>query len=329
MSQKSTTVQQGLRVLGIDVAKDGVVVFDSVHRRTQSVINSVVEIGNLLQCYRDYDLAVCECTGGYERATLQAAHQLGLPIHRADPSRVKRFIQSYGGRAKTDAIDARWLAEYGHERYGKLARWVPPTQVQEALVQWTRLRSDLTQTLVQMKNRLQAPTVGVGKASLSRVKAALVEEIRVIDQSIDQILAGDEALQAARKTLCGIIGIGPRTSATLLAQLPELGHISRRRCAHLASLAPHPKDSGTIHGYRKVHGGRVGLRSLLFMCALTAAKRDPVMRAFYEGLIARGKAKMCALIAVARKLIVIANAKLRDQYAQMPANSKLTIAATG
>ena len=316
MSQKAKTVQTGHRVLGIDVAKDSIVLFDSVHRRTQTVANRAEEIGRALQGYREYDLAVCECTGGYERATLEAALELGLPMHRADPSRVKRFIQSYGGRAKNDAIDARWLTLYGQERHGSLTRWVPPTQEQEALVQWTRLRADLTKTLAQLKNRLQAPTVGVGEASLQRLRTALLQEIRVIDQSINQIMADDESLQEAEAILRSITGIGPRTSTTLLSQMPELGHISRRRCAHLASLAPHPNDSGTIHGHRRVRGGRVELRSLLFMCALTSSKRDPAMRVFYERMLARGKTKMCALIAVARKLIVIANAKLRDHYAQ-------------
>lgn len=299
------------RCLGIDVAKAHVVIHDRHAGRTLSVEHTPETLRSALAAFVGHDLAVCETTGGYERAVLEVATELGLPMHCADAGRVKAFIVSHGGRAKTDATDAVWLARYAAERGPCLHRWRPRCPEHEALGELVRHRQDLLAQRVQAKNRACAPNGKAIKALLAEQIAFLSQQIKHLDQQIDQLLERPD-LKPRREALQGIKGIGSVCAATLLALAPELGTLTPKTAASLMGLAPHPRESGTQAGHRRMTGGRAGVKPIVFMAALSAARRHPDLSAFYQRLLAKGKPKRVALAAVARKLVVIANAKIRD-----------------
>jgi transposase len=296
------------RVLGLDVAKSTVVLFDPVSGRTFTFANAPEALLEALKPFADHELMVCEATGGHERAALEAAAALGLAAHRADAAKVKSFIRSHGGTAKTDAIDARWLSRYGQERGPALALWTSQDPDREAFASLVRHRQDLIAERTQTKNRLGAPGPERLKPFLKAQLAFLEGQIAEIDRTVQALAASSHALASAQARLRQIPGIGPVSACTLLALLPELGSINRRQVASLAGLAPHPRDSGQTFARRRTgRSGRNGLRPILFMAALSAARAHPDLKAFAERLIKAGKPKRLVFTAVARKLLVIAN----------------------
>lgn len=294
-------------VLGLDVAQDSVTVHDSGTGRTVTVPNEAAALRALLATVPACRLAVCEATGGHEDVVLAVLDELGLPAHRADAAKVKAYIGSFGKRAKTDAIDARWLARYGLDRDARLPRWTPPAAAQQTLKALIARRADLVAMRVQEKNRLQAP----------RTRADLTRRIATLDVAIEACLNADRRLAARAATLRTVPGIGPVLAATLQAIMPELGRLNRRQAASLAGCAPHPRQSGTRNAYRATRGGRRQLRPLLFVAALVAARPQSPLATTYQALINAGKAKRLALTAIMRKIIVIANARLRDAQIQL------------
>jgi transposase len=294
-------------VLGLDVAQDSVTVHDSGTGRTVTVPNEAAALRALLATVPACRLAVCEATGGHEDVVLAVLDELGLPAHRADAAKVKAYIGSFGKRAKTDAIDARWLARYGLDRGARLPRWTPPAAAQQTLKALVARRADLVAMRVQEKNRLQAP----------RTRADLTRRIATLDAAIEACLNADRRLAARAATLRTVPGIGPVLAATLQAIMPELGRLNRRQAASLAGCAPHPRQSGTRNAYRATRGGRRQLRPLLFVAALVAARPQSPLATTYQALINAGKAKRLALTAIMRKIIVIANARLRDPQIQL------------
>ncbi len=294
-------------VLGLDVAQDSVTVHDSGTGRTVTVPNEAAALRALLATVPACRLAVCEATGGHEDVVLAVLDELGLPAHRADAAKVKAYIGSFGKRAKTDAIDARWLARYGLDRDARLPRWTPPAAAQQTLKALIARRADLVAMRVQEKNRLQAP----------RTRADLTRRIATLDAAIEACLNADRRLAARAATLRTVPGIGPVLAATLQAIMPELGRLNRRQAASLAGCAPHPRQSGTRNAYRATRGGRRQLRPLLFVAALVAARPQSPLATTYQALINAGKAKRLALTAIMRKIIVIANARLRDAQIQL------------
>ena len=176
-------------------------------------------------------------------------------------------------------------------------------------------RRDLVAQRVAFGNRLAAPGGGAVKACLKKVLACLKAQITALEVAIEALIRTHQPLDRAAKTLRAVAGIGPQVSAALLALMPELGQIDRRKAAALAGLAPHPQQSGGHDGYRRTKGGRPEIKRVLFMAALVAVQHNETFRAFYDRLITRGKKKLVALTAVMRKMIVIINAKLRDATA--------------
>lgn len=304
-------------VLGIDVAKHTVALYDSVCQQTRHIDNRPEALVEVLNAYRDYALAVCETTGGYERAVCEAACQVGLPIHRAHASRVKAFIASHGQQAKTDAIDAYWLAQYGQARGPRLLHWQPPDPCTEALSDLTRHRQNLIDQRTRAKNQLKAPNNGTVARFLDEQVRFLNQQITALEIELQAHIEQHTNLQQRKQVLTSIQGLGPVTSLTLLALLPELGQLSAKQASSLSGLAPHANDSGQRRGYRRMNGGRKGLRSAMFLAALSAARYNPKLKPFYQRLVNRGKPKRVALAAVARKLVVIANAELKNHAAQL------------
>jgi len=300
------------RVLGADVAKTSIVLFDAQTRRCVSIANQAHALEAALAAFADYELLVCEATGGYERTLLDVAFALGLAAHRADPLRVKRYIASLGGAAKTDPIDASWLARYGQERGQSLERWRPQDADAEALAKLVRHRQQLVRRRTQAKNQKSAPDSHAIGSFLAAELAFLDQQIAQLDRAIAEQTRRSPRLAARHRALRTIGGFGPVVAAGLLALVPELGRLNRRQAASLAGLAPHPKDSGLSRRRRRTGPGRDGLRPLLFMAALAAIRSNGPLEAFAKRLHQAAKPKRLVLIAVARKLVVLANARLRE-----------------
>jgi transposase len=302
-----------LHLLGADVAKASVVLHDSRTGRCWTVANTAEALHQALQPYADHDWLICETTGGHERLLLETAAATGLTACRADAARVKAFIASHGGRAKTDRIDAAWLTRFGLERAAQLQPWRPPEPEREAFAELLRHRQDLLVQRTQAKNRRSAPAGGGLHQLLDAQIAFLSAQIARVDALMAELLQACHELARDEQTLRAIPGIGPVAARTLLALLPELGRLGPKQAASLAGLAPHPRESGQTRQRRRMTGGRAGLRPVLFMAALSAARSHPSLSAVYQRLIDLGKPKRLALAAIARKLVVLANAVLRDQ----------------
>jgi transposase len=257
-------------------------------------------------------LVVMEATGGYEAALACALQAAGLAVAVVNPKQARDFAKSMGRLAKTDRIDARTLAELAAVlvRRDDLARFIRPladAQQQQLAALVTRRRQLLTM-LGSERQRL-AWALPMVRPSIE----AMIHAIRAqIDDLEGQMIAHvqqhfaelDALLQTTR-------GIGPIASATLIAELPELGRLNRREIAALVGVAPIANDSGSSRGRRRVHGGRFEIRRVLYMATLTAARRNPAIRSFYQRLIAAGKLPKVALVACMRKLLTILNAMVR------------------
>jgi len=298
--------------IGCDVGKADIVMCDSRTGRITRVRNTDAALADFAATLDPGALVVCEATGGYEALLLAALVHAGRAAHRADARKVKAFIRSFGTLGKSDTIDARALAEYGRERHDRLARWQPRDRHRDRLHRLVSARHDLVEQRVACRNRLQAPGSGDVAARLQRILAALDAEIAGLEDDMRALIAACEPLRKTVAVLATITGIGPATAARLTALMPELGTLGRRQAAALAGLAPHPRQSGASDAYRATRGGRPAVKHALFMAALTAARRNPDLNAFYRRLLDNGKKPIVATVAVMRKLIVIANAKLRD-----------------
>jgi transposase len=305
------------RFVGCDVGKTSIVIFDSATARTRTVANTPETLSAFMAELDGSCLLVCESTGGYEAALLAAALAVGCPAHRADGRRVKHFIRSLGILGKTDAIDARALARYGQERHADLVRWQMPDGDRDRLQTLVLTRRDLVAERQAWKNRRAAPGAAPVAPRIEAVIVCLESQITAIEQDMQALIQSQPVLDRCARALCGITGFGAVISASLLALLPELGQLDRRKIAALAGLAPHPNQSGHADRYRPTRGGRQVLRPILFFAALTAVRHNPALRAFYKRLLDNGKKPIVAVVAVARKLVTIANAITRDQLAKI------------
>lgn len=300
---------------GIDIGKFEFVVGFAHTKTTHTYANTPTGIAEFLEAHHSLlreSFIVLETTGGYEKALLQKLTQKEYAVHRANTRRVKSFIRSFGGKAKTDRLDAQALAKYGKERHAELALYAIPEKAQEELKALVERRLDLSKLLAAEKNRIQSP--GQSEAiqrSCQKAITFLQEEVALISKTIQEFIRQQDHWAAKQEVLESIHGIGPVISASLLALVPELGTLNRGQVASLLGLAPYAYESGTYKGYRKTRGGRTNVRNLLFMAAMTARNDGGPFQEFYEGLIRRGKKKMVALVALMRKLVITANAILK------------------
>lgn len=305
-------VDQPSHVIGCDVGKTSIMVFDSRDGRTTTIANKPDALAVFAAGLDPAGLVICEATGGYEQALLAALVAAGRPAHRADARKVKAFIRSFGILGKTDAIDARALARYGIERQAGLARWQAPDPQRDRLQALVLARSDFVAQRQACANRRDAPGAEPVAPYLAALLACLETQIQAIEAEIAALIQAQAALARAAAILQGMPGIGRKTAAALLGLMPELGTLDRRQAAALAGLAPHPRQSGERDGYRHVRGGRPEIRRALFMPALALTRHRSELGCHYRRLVANGKKPLVALTALMRKIIVIANARLRD-----------------
>ncbi len=257
-------------------------------------------------------LLVLEATGGLERALATGLLQQGLPVAVVNPRAAREFARSMGHLAKTDAIDALALAHYAQTLAARAdqsgVRYAPASEQVQQLQALVMRRAQLLNMRTAEKNRLGG-SIRVLRQSILEVIRTLEQQIARIDKDIDAHVR--EHFQEQAKRLEAIKGVGSTTSATMLAFMPELGAIKAGSAAKLAGLAPLNQDSGKARGKRHVWGGRAIVRSTLHMAMLSAVRYNPVIRAFYERLIAAGKPKKVALVACSHKLLRILNAMAR------------------
>lgn len=303
------------KFIGIDIGKFNFVVGIHGSKETKEYANDSIGIAEFIKEYNKAligSLCILETTGGYEMALLLKLCSKSIAVHRANTRKVKNFIRSFGNRAKTDSLDARALALYGYERYEKLELFRPQSKQALNLYEFVSRRNDLKQMLIAEKNRLVGPKADMIKASCNKVIEILSKQIKSITEEIDTIIEGDDVLKAKKAMLQTVEGIGKVVSNELIALLPELGELSRRQIASLVGVAPMSNDSGKSNGYRRTGHGRSFIKPMLFVAAMAARKSNSKLKVFYENLINKGKKKMVALTALMRKIIVIANARLRD-----------------
>jgi transposase len=258
------------------------------------------------------DLVVLEATGGMEMSVvtfLVAAH---LPVAVVNPRQVRDFAKATGRLAKTDALDAAVLAHFA-EAVRPKPRSLPDADTQrlDAMIARRRQLSDM---LVAEKHRLACAQTAV-RPSLESHIAWLKDQLKNIDNDLDQAIRQSPVWREKDDLLQSMPGIGRVVSATMLAELPELGTLNRKEIAALVGVAPLNRDSGTLRGKRAIWGGRASVRASLYMGALVASRHNPVLRTFYRRLLAAGKLKKVALTACMRKLLTILNAMLRERRA--------------
>ena len=299
-------------VIGIDVAKDTVVLASEPAGRTGTFATDSAGLAALVaQCQTaPVQLVVLEATGGYEAPVVAALASAGLPVVIVNPRQVRDFAKATGRLAKTDAIDATVLALFG-ARVRPAVRPLPDAATQELQALLARRRQLLD--MLHAERQRHATSHGRVRADLRSHIHWLERRLQHTDDTLHGLIAASPLWRVQDELLQSVPGVGPTLASTLLGELPELGHLDRRQIAALVGVAPLARDSGTLHGRRTCWGGRAGIRQVLYMAALVAARFNPALRTFYQRLRAGGKPAKLALTAVARKLLVLLNAILRDQ----------------
>jgi transposase len=241
---------------------------------------------------------------------------IGVEATGVNPAQVRAFARALGQRAKTDPIDAGVIAHFIDATRPEV-RPLPDEQTR-LLAELVTGRRQIIQMLVAERQRQQHPLSRAMKKSAARLILALEKELNALDEGIDEALRGCEAWKEKQDLLKSVPGVGDVTARTLLAEMPELGTLDRRKIAALAGLAPYTQSSGKWKGKSFIAGGRSRVRAVLYMAAMTAIRANPLLKDFYQQLLVRGKARLAALIAVARKLLTILNAIIRDKKPWTP-----------
>jgi transposase len=299
-------------VVGIDVAKAGLDVHVLPSGEAFAVDRDAAGIDALIARLRPLAPAMValEATGGLESVVAASLGSAGLPVVVVNPAQVRAFAQALGKRAKTDPIDAAVIARFALATKPAIRPLADAETT--ALADLIARRRQIIHMITAEGQREKRASKRM-KKSIQRLRKALQKELTDIESEIDDSVRGSPVWHHNEELLVSVPAVGPAIARTLIAELPELGTLDRREVAALAGLAPFTRQSGQWRGKAFIAAGRASVRSPLFMGAMVAAKHNPVLKAFYERLIAAGKPKMVALIAVARKLLTILNAIIRDQ----------------
>lgn len=297
-------------IVGVDVGKSGLDGNVNGRMEVHHFKNDVEGRGKMVKWMEEQGVkkVVMEATGGYERLAAQALWSAGIEVAIVNPMRVREFAKSQGILAKTDKIDARVIARFGEVTQPEAS--TPQTEAESYLSACVERRRQLVSIVTTEKNRLSTCPESM-REEIEEHIAFLEERIRRLEGEIASSIRQDPEKQDRAEKVDSVPGIGPVTASTLVADLPELGRLNRKEIAALVGVAPFNKDSGRKRGKRRTTGGRASLRRVLYMATLSASKHNPVIRAFYQNLIKRGKEKKVALVACMRKMIIILNAMIR------------------
>lgn len=308
--------------VGVDVAKATL----QVHQQGRQIELSNAPAGRAKLCKQLQVLAaahvICEATGGYEQALVQALHQAQIPVSVVNPAQVRANAQAQGQRAKTDRIDALMLTDYGQRYHPKPTE--PASQTQRQLVALTQWLKQLVEAQAVARTQAEHHSDPFVRKQHQGLLEHYEAQIQEVETKLKSLMERDSQLKQRVECLDAIKGVGLRTAVSVLAHLPELGQLNRQQAGALAGLAPWTRDSGTMKGMRCIGGGRPEVRLALYMSALSAVRSNPVLREFYQRLIAKGKLPKVALTAVMRKLLVHMNHQIALLAAQPVAatNSK-------
>jgi transposase len=261
-------------------------------------------------------LAVVEATGKLEERAAEALEEAGTPVAVVNPGRVRDFARASGRLAKTDAIDAAVIAHYAEAMEPRPR--TPLTEAEKEAAAMADRRRELVEMIGAEKNRLRSVRVGAVRQLVEKHLRWLEKELGELDGQVTRAVAADPGAQAKKELLKTVPGVGEVTANTLLTGLPELGQAGKKEIASLAGLAPFNRDSGHMRGKRTVYGGRRTVRSALYMAAVTNTRAANELGAYYRRLVEAGKPKKVALIAMARKLLLMINAVLHRQTAWQP-----------
>lgn len=300
------------RNVGIDVGKDILDIAILELNTHWQVSNDSQGIAQLVSQLKRYKLTrvVVEATGGYERQIVEASVAKSLPVIIVQPIKVRQFARAEGVMAKTDKIDAYLIARFG--RVMQLQpRPLPDKNVRKVRDLLARRRQLIEQRTREL-NRFQKAQKFM-QASHRRMIKFIEKDIAWVDKNLAKTVAAVAQWQETYAIIKSVPGIGDGVAYTLLGELPELGQLSNRQIAALSGLAPYNRDSGQMRGKRRIRGGRAPIRTVLYMAMLCGIQHNPVMKGFYNKLVAQGKHKKVALTACMRKMITILNAMVRDQ----------------
>ena len=298
--------------VGIDVSMDRLDVAILPGGRRLCVANDATGWAELVQQLRPLSIAAIglEPSGGYERGVVRALLAAGFSVRRINPNKLRQFARARGVLAKNDRLDAQLIAEYVAIMPTRAVQSDPAV---ERLAELVTVRRQLGDELVSVGNQASHLEDAMLRRMAKRRLARIAADIRLLDKRLAERVAAEPGLAGRFRLMCSMPGVGATLAYTLLALLPELGAIGRKQIAALVGLAPYDFESGKFKGLRRIYGGRMAVRNVLYMAALAAFRFNPALKAFYRRLLAAGKKPKVAIVAVMRKMIGVLNAMLRDR----------------
>ena len=313
-----------MKYVGIDVSKDKLDIFIRPDGRHFVVENNLACLKKLAKGLQNLnpELVALESTGGYEKELVKALVESKLKVSVINPKLIKDFSRSGGARAKTDKLDSAVIAHYAEVH--KPREVVLASENEQKLTDLVTRRRQLIDIKIAESNRLKQAK-GIIAEDITKHLEWLDKRVKEIDDELNEQIQQSEELKHNREIMISIPGVGKVLSSTLLLQLPELGKFSGKKISALAGLAPYNRDSGKLRGQMTIYGGRKEVRSALYMPAWVAVKHNPVIKAFYERLIAKGKKPKVAITACMHKLLLIINSLIKQDIKWNPEYSKQNI----
>jgi transposase len=304
--------------VGIDVSKEKLDVCVLPSGEYLTVANSREGIRRLKRWLAHFDLAltVVEATGKWHRQLWRSLHSSAIPVAMVDPFKVRMFAKATGILAKTDRLDAAVLARFAAVMTPAIRP--PPPQALEELAELVTARDAAIAEQTSLKNQLSVAKVAMLQRQLGKRIDRIAKDIATLEREILARIMANQSLARRYQILTSIPSIGPAVAATLIARLAELGALTDKQVAMLAGLAPIADQSGSHDGRRVVFGGRAGVRRMLYLAAVAAIRWNPQMSVFYRRLRQAGKPAKTAIVAVARKLVILANKLIADNRTWSP-----------
>ena len=300
------------KYLGIDIAKESIYAFMYPTKEVWNVKNEPREIDEWIKTLpKDIEIAVMEATGNLQELVAAHLSDAGIPISIVNPRQIKDFAKCIGRMAKTDRVDAETIALFANAIKPEPQKL--PDEMESALKELVIRRLQLVDLITEEKNHRSSARSKFVKNDVDENIKFLQKKLNDIESIIKNMIRQSPIWDKKVKILTSITGVGPVTAIMMIAKFPELGYITGREAASLAGLAPMARQSGKWKGKSYIQGGRKHIRKTLFMASLSAIKHNPVIKTFYERLIASGKPTMIAITACMRKILTILNALLRDE----------------
>lgn len=308
---KTETTRTPSNFVGIDVSKHHLDIHmpGDIASRYDNTADGLDRFIGALHAALPTAHVVCEATGGYERRLVEALLNAGITVSVVQPGRVRHFALAEGLLAKTDRIDAALIARFAEKITPRPETAPLPDAVR--LREMMEARKVIVDSITETRARLELAT-GYLAEELRQMLDELETRLARVERDLAEHTRTSEALKARSRRLQELKGVGPVLSGMLLAYVPELGVVSDKTLASLIGVAPHPRDSGAMKGYRRIRGGRSQVRHVLYMAAVAAARSNPILKNYYERMINRGKPAKVALVAVMRKMLCVLNKTIAD-----------------